>query len=240
MKRYIYLLFTFIPFYKSYGQNSKSLEISFFGRKDIQGKYISNYGGRAYNDTTKISGYSYGLNVHFRKKIYKSYSMSFGIGYNRLKIDNIKGNMPFGLPGVRTARSINYDDGITNLGYGTTNYFYNNLASTISIDKSIYLTKSFSINISPEFIAYYTISQSYQLNQKKRWKTRNNKALEVGVNLNLGVIKEFNKFYIRPSVIVPIFQNLKGDIVFYENPKMNIEKWFNGIGLSLKIGRYIK
>jgi len=56
--------------------------------------------------------------------------------------------------------------------------------------------------------------------------------------MNFGILKEYKKFYIRPSIIVPIFQNIKGDIVFYEDPKMNISNWFSGIGLSLKFGKY--
>ena len=238
MLKIIYLLFALTFFYNSFGQKSKSLELSLVGRQDIHGKYVSNYAGRAYNDTNKISGLSYGVNLLFRQKIYKSYSIAFGVGYYRLKIDNIKGSMPFGSPGVRTVRSINYEDGVTNLGYGTTNYYYNNLAATISIDKSFLIKESFSINISPEVIAYHTFSQNYQLSKDKHWKTKNSKPIEFGVNINFGVLKEYKDFYIRPSLIVPVFQNIKGDIVFYEDPKMDISKWFSGIGLSVKIGKY--
>jgi len=238
MSRLLSLCIILFSFYSSYGQNSKSIEISLVGRHDLHGNYVSNFAGRAYDDTQKIRGVSYGINTHFRKKINKSYAISIGLGYYRLKIDKIKGSMPFGIPGVRTARSINYDDGMTNLGYATTNYFYNNLAATISLDKSFQINNSFSINVSPELIAYKTISQNYELYNEKHWKTKNNKPIEFGVNMNLGILKEYKTFYIRPSIIVPIYQTIKGDIVFYEDPKMEISKWFSGIGLSLKLGKY--
>lgn len=238
MLRLLFLFLVLFSFGHSNGQKTKSFEFSLIGRQDLHGNYVSNYAGRAYNDTQKISGLNYGINLLFRKKLNKSYAISIGIGYYRLKIDKIKGSMPFGIPGVRTARSINYDDGVTNLGYGTTNYYYNDLAATISVDKSFKIKETFSFNISPEIIAYHTISQNYELYREQRWKTKNNKPLEFGVNLNVGILKEFKNFYIRPSVIVPIFQNIKGDIVFYEDPKMNISNWFSGIGLSFKIGKY--
>lgn len=33
-------------------------------------------------------------------------------------------------------------------------------------------------------------------------------------------------------------KSLKGDRFFYENPDLDIKKWFNGLGLSLKVGRF--
>jgi hypothetical protein len=238
MKKLFYLLVAFLFFSNAYGQKNKSLELSLIGRQDIHGNYVSNFAGRVYNDTNKISGFNYGVNVIFRKKISKSYSIALGLGYYRLKIDKIKGNLPFNIPGVRTGRNINYDDGMTNLLYGTTKYYYNNLAISLSVNKFYQLYRNTLLDISPELIVYSSLSQSYQLFKDKNWKTKNKKPLEFGLNMNVGILKEYKNFYLRPSLIIPVFQNMKGDIVFYEDPKMNITKWFNGIGLSLKIGKY--
>jgi len=76
------------------------------------------------------------------------------------------------------------------------------------------------------------------MNSSKFYSPHNNQPLEFGANINAGFIKEYKKFYLRPSLIIPIYQNLKGDKVFRENQNMNISKWFNGIGVSLKIGKY--
>lgn len=89
-----------------FGQNQKSIEISLIGRTDIHGKYESNFAGRAYNDTNRISGFSYGVNAIFRRKISKSYSLSLGIGYYRLKVDKIRGNLPGCISNCRT-KSLN-------------------------------------------------------------------------------------------------------------------------------------
>jgi len=239
MKKIFSLLLWFFICCSTYGQNKTSLEISMVGRTDVHGKYVSKFAGRTYNDTNKISGFSYGVNGIVRRKIFKSYFLSFGVGYYQLRVDKIRGNLPFNIPGIRTGRNIDYDDGMTNLFYSTTQYHYNNLAFTFAIDKEFLIKKSLKFNAAAEFIGYKTVSQKYRLlSGSNFYKTTNYKPLEFGANLNVGVIKEYKKFYLRPSIIVPIYQNLKGDRVFFEDTKMNISNWFSGIGISLKIGKY--
>ena len=239
MNKLFSLLIGIFIFSTTYGQNNTSFEISMVGRYDVHGKYVSNFAGRVYNDTNKISGISYGASGIIRRKIFKSYFLSIGVGYYQLSVDKIKGNLPFNIPGTRTARNIDYDDGMTNLLYSTSQYRYNNLAITLALDKEFLIKKSFKFIIAAEVIGYKSISQKYRLlSGSNFYKTTNNKPLELGVNINLGVLKEYKKFYFRPSLIVPIYQKLKGDRVFFEDPEINISKWFSGIGLSLKIGKY--
>ena len=239
MKKIFVLLLIFFICSITYGQNKTSFEISIVGRYDVHGKYVSNFAGRTYNDTNKISGFSNGINGMVRRKIFKTFFLSFGVGYYKLMVDKIKGNLPFNIPGIRTGRNINYDDGSTNLFYSTTQYYYNNLAFTFAIDKEFLITKRFKFNAAAEVIGYKTFSQKYRLLRGSTfYKTTNNKPLEFGVNLNVGFVKEYKKFYLRPSFIVPIYQNLKGDSVFFENTKMNIDNWFSGNGFLLKIGKY--
>lgn len=117
---------------------------------------------------------------------------------------------------------------MTNLLYSTTQYHYNNLAFTFAIDKEFLIKKSFKFNAAAEVIGYKTVSQKYRLfSGSNFYKTTNDKPLEFGANLNVGVVKEYKKFYLRPSLIVPIYQNLKGDRVFFEDTKMNISNSSN-------------
>jgi hypothetical protein len=67
----------------------------------------------------------------------------------------------------------------------------------------------------------------------------NNKPWEFGANATVGLLREYNKFYIRPAVVVPIYQSLKGDKAFHEDRHMTIRKWLNGGGLAVRVGRYI-
>jgi hypothetical protein len=240
MLKGIFLPLAILLFIASSGQNKKSIEFSLIGRYDQHADYVSNFAGRAYNDTNKLYGMSYGATIVFRQKISKSFSASLGVGYYRLGIDKIKGSMPFNMPGTRTARSIDYDDGMTNLLYSTSKYHYNNLAVTVGLNKTTLLKDRLYFDFGAEGIGYYSVSQHYRLlDGKKYYSTSNSKPLEFGVNTTFGILKEYDKFYIRPALIVPVYQKLKGDNVFYENRKLNISKWFDGIGLTLRIGKYI-
>jgi hypothetical protein len=221
-------------------QKKKAIELSIIGRYDQHGNYISNFANRAYNDTTKLYGTSYGANIIYRHHFTRTVSAYIGVGYYKLGIDKIKGSMPFNSPGIRTSRNIDYDDGVTNLLYGTSTYHYNNIAGTLGVNKTFLLRNSLFLDLGLEGVCYSTTSQQYELlDGRKLYSTKNSKPLEWGVNMTWGILKEFKKIYIRPAVLVPVYQNLKGDRVFYEEKKMNITKWFGGIGGVVRIGRYI-
>lgn len=146
--------------------------------------------------------------------------------------------MPFNMPGTRTGRNIAYDDGMTNLLYSTSRYHYNNLALTIGADKEMRIGKNTWFTAGPEGVGYYSFSQKYQLLGGPDYHTtHNNKPLEFGINIHAGILKNYRTFYLRPSLLIPVYQNLKGDKMFTEDPDSNISKWFHGVGLSLKIGK---
>lgn len=239
--RTVSLLFLTIAFHISTsGQSKRAIEFSFLGRYDQHADYVSNFANRAYNDTNKLFGTSYGANIIYRQGLTKTVSAYIGIGYYRLGIDKIRGSMPFNTPGTRTARSIDYDDVVTNLLYSTSKYHYNNIAGTLGLNKTFHLRGSFLLDFGVEGICYYTTSQGYQLlDGRKYYSTTNTKPVEFGVNMTFGVLKEYKKIYIRPAILMPVYQNLKGDKVFYEDREMNISKWFNGFGLAIRIGKYI-
>lgn len=222
------------------GQSKKSIELSLIGKYDRHANYVTNFAGRAYNDKMKLSGISHGVNIQYRKTITPGYSIYLGVGYYRLGINNIKSTMPFGLPGIRTGRSINNeDDDSTKIGYSTSKYQYNNMAFTFGMSKQILLKNELKLEIGAEGVGYYSFSQSYKLMNGYHYSTTNPKPLEFGINATIGLLKEFNKFYVRPAFLIPIYQHLKGDKAFDENSKTNIPKWFNGIGLTLQFGKYI-
>jgi hypothetical protein len=222
------------------GQSRKAIELSLIGRYDRHADYASNFGGRAYNDTNKLYGLSYGASLAYRQPVSKSISVAAGIGYYRLSIDKIKGSMPFNSPGTRTGRNIDYDDGTTNLLYSTSKYHYNNLSITVDLNKSVPLTDRLILDFGAEGIVYVALSQHYRLFEGPGfYHTTNSKPWECGANLTLGILKAYKRFYFRPALLVPVFQNLKGDKVFFEDRNMNISKWFNGIGLTFRAGIYM-
>ena len=236
------ILFSLIilSFISASGQNKKSIEFSLIGKYDRHADYVSNFAGRAYYDTNKLYGMSFGANITYRQKLTKSISASLSIGYYRLGIDKIRGSMPFNIPGTRTSRNIDYYDGMTRLLYSTSKYHYNNLAVTVGLSKTVPLNNRLYLDFGVEGIGYYSFSQRYRLfDGPGYYSTTNSKPLEFGANATFGILREYKKFYIRPALLVPIYQSLKGDKVFYEDRNMSISKWFNGIGLTLRIGKYI-
>jgi hypothetical protein len=163
MLKAIVLSVTILFVISARGQNKQSIEISFVGRYDRHANYVSNFAGRAYNDTNNLYGLGYGTNIGFRKKITESISASLSVGYHRLEIDKIKGSMPFNAPGTRTARNINYDDGMTNLLYSTSRYHYNNLTVTIGLSKTVPINEKLCLDFGAEAIGYHSFSQGYRL-----------------------------------------------------------------------------
>jgi hypothetical protein len=222
------------------GQSKKAIELSLLTRYDQHANYVSNFAGRAHNDTYKLYGTSYGINALYRQYITKSYSVYVGAGYYRLAIDKIRGPLPLGIPGTRTARNIDYDDGITKLLYSTSEYYYNDIAFTVGMSKTLMINDRLHFDLAAEGVGLQTFSQRYGLfDGSRKYTTQNTKPLELGINVTAGFVKEFNKFYVRPALLIPVYQNLKGDKVFYESKDMNISKWFHGVGLTFKVGKYI-
>ena len=240
MPRLILLPLLIIYCISASGQIRNALELSLVSRYDKHANYVTNFAGRAYNDTMKLFGLSKGVSVQFRKSLSPTYSIYFGAGYYRLGVDKIRNSMPFGIPGVSTGRSLNnVDDDSTRLGYSTSKYHYNNLSFMVGLSKLFRLNKHIHLDVGAEVIGYHTFSQRYKLMNGYHYKTTNARPLEFGINATVGLLKEFDKFYIRPALLLPVYQRLRGDRVFYEDKEMNISKWFNGAGLTVRIGKLI-
>jgi len=176
------------------------------------------------------------MNVGLRKPVSNSLSAYFAVGYYRLRVTKIDARTH-----ARSARGRpinNEDDDSTKLLHSTSRYHYNNLAFTAGINKQVSL-KEIKFELGLEAVGYYSFSQEYLVDKHYHYKTTHPKPLELGINATAGFVKKYGKFYIRPALLLPIYQNLKGDEAFYEDRQMNISKWFNGIGLTIRIGRYL-
>jgi hypothetical protein len=242
VRSYALLLIIFLAFqYAMMGQRNKSLEAAILTRYDMHADYLSNYGGRVYDDHLKLYGASFGAGINYRMAVGKFSSAYVGMGYYQLNIDKISGPKPRGIPGTINARNINYRGDSTLPLHSTSDYRYNNLSFTLGAGYLPFEGKN--LELGAELVGYYSFSQRYKLNhysasRSQYWRTRNSKAFEFGANVTIGFYRDWTRFYIRPAIVVPILQNLKGDKVFYEDEDQNLTQWFSGLGLKVIIGHY--
>lgn len=234
-------VFTFLMLIISVFANAQknAIEVSFVGRYDRHASYNTSFGATAGTDTIKLYGKSYGFNVLYRHKIKETISVFIGGGYYKLKIDQIETPMPYGFGGIKKTRRTDYNDGNTNLLYSASKYHYNNFVVTIGINKTFLLKNGLHLDLGIDETNFFTFSQQYQLDNAKKYSTSNSKPHEFGINATIGLLKEYNKLYIRPSFLIPVYQRLKGDNVFLEDKNLNVQKWLNGYGFVLKAGIFI-
>jgi hypothetical protein len=224
-------------------QRKQAVELTLLGRFDKHADYITNFDGRSFNDTIQLYGLSYGSSLKYRRFFAKGFSISLGAGYYRLSINRINTTQhPF--RGVGHSRPIEYIDRSSNIQpswlYSTPSYHYNNLCLSFDFEKSFPLRKDLSFDVSAGFSKYYTFSQGYKITAKHEmfpnW-TKNWQGM--GVNIGLGFCKNMNNVYFKPELILPVYQQIRGDQVLGERPQMRIEKWFSGMGLSIKVGKFL-
>jgi hypothetical protein len=224
------------------GQSGRSLELSFIARYDRHVKdHVSVWPGALFNPATSLSGTSYGLNLGYRHGLRKNFSMFVGLGYYELGIDKIRRTTPPGSqPAVINTRPIENVD-FADVIHHTDKYQYDNLALTVGINKAIPWKNNLYFDLGMEAVGYYCISQRYYVGEyhdPPSFLSHDSKPLMFGFNGTIGFLKEYNKFYIRPALYIPIYQRMGGDERFRESRSESISKWFNGIGATLKIGRY--
>jgi len=223
-----------------HGQKTKSVELDIIGRYDKHADYTTRFGNRSYTNDTKLWGKSFGFNLNYFHLINKKLNFKAGLGYYNLGIDKIRQTTPFNL--IATGRNIDYrhPSGIYPL-FATSKYHYDNLSFTIGLASERHLLKKLDFTIGGDLYYLYSFSQLYHISYDNiRYRTNIGRSLGFGANSYIGVVKKFNKDrnYISPKVIVPIYQQLHGDKVFGEDNGVKMDKWLNGIGFSVSLGKY--
>ena len=104
------------------------------------------------------------------------------------------------------------------------------------------IAKKVDLLIGGDFNYLYTFSQMYHITYDHiRHRTNNGRTLGFAANTSFGLLRRFqkDKYYVSPKIIVPIYQQLHGDEAFGEDQSVKMQKWFNGVGISLAIGKYL-
>lgn len=223
-------------------QHQKSIEVNVEWRHDKHADYTTRYFSRSYTNDTKLWGNSFGFNLNYNHPLKKNFKLKTGLGYYRLGIDKIRQATRFGT--IATGRNIDYDhpSGIQPL-FATQKYHYNNLAFLGGLIYGHKLSKKWNYNLGAEFRYLYSFSQLYHITYDDiKYQTKNSRSLGFGINTSVGVSKNLfqGNYYISPRIIIPIYQNLNGDPELGEGPDVQMRKWFDGIGASFSIGKYLK
>lgn len=223
------------------GQKRKSIEVDAIVRYDKHADYTTRYFDRTYTNETKLWGVSCGANINFLQPLTDRLKLKIGVGYYKLVVDKVRQSTRVNT--LSPARTINYNHptGIEPL-FATDYYYYNNLALTGGLAYEGKIKKQWNYNAGGEFTYLYTFSQLYNIKyDNSKYRTHNGKTLGFGVNTYLGIIRRFHndRYYINPKIIIPIYQELRGDQVFGEDKKVKMDKWFNGAGVLFTIGKYL-
>ena len=219
---------------------SKSLELSFQLRHEIQGSFITQYGTLPYTTDLKFSGTSIGAELGYKVLLKKSWYLTPSIGYYKFAVDKIvnKSNPSFPF-GTRNYRAIDYHPDSTPFGYSTQKYHYNNLLLGIALGKEFILHANY--RFTGDMVFYYLLnySQKYHVGQVEYFASTKN-TLGYLVTGRIGINKDFSKFYIGANFLLPLYKQIKKDKILFDNPNEKFAKWFGGYGFSLKIGKYLK
>lgn len=224
------------------GQNKTSIELDIIGRYDKHADYISRFGSRSYTDPTRLWGKSFGFHLNYVRPLDQHLYLKAGLGYYNLGIDKVRQSTPFAGV-IAKARNINYThpSGIQPL-FSTNKYHYDNLSLTLGLAYQRPFLRKSDLIIGGDFYYLYSFSQLYHINYDHiKYRTNIGRTLGFGVNTYFGLLQKFNNtsYYLSPKLIIPVYQQLKGDQMFGEDESVKMEKWLNGIGVSFTIGKYL-
>lgn len=230
MKFFASLIFI-ISNYNAQCQKNSRIELSPFFRLDWYPKFAYCYQGRASTDSLKMSGQCFGIDANYRLPISKNYGLIAGLGYNILSFSNLTNkNSQFGESKGRPIKVPSFN----NLGYYTDRYTYHNISIAVGINRWHKINHSFSLNTGITFKNWFTFSQNYHLTYQDVSVFKNKKITTIAqsADINISMLKQYNKFQIGPRLILPVFTHLKKDDVFRETNGGFTSKWFSGLGLG--------
>lgn len=239
MQRLLLLLFwgSFAQFGAS--QNQASLELLHYSRYDKHADYTSRYGDRSYTNSVQLWGMSYGFSMSYVFPVNKWFKLKTGAAYHHLGIDKVRSSSPWSEDIPTRTIDYNHPTGIQPL-FNTDQYHYNNLACSAGFSYESPLNDKLALNFGADYSYYYTFSQRYRITYNNTaLKTKNARPLGFVSSAYVGLIQKVQQsHYLNPGVLIPVYQQLRGDSVFRENDNVTMRKWFKGIGLFIAVGKY--
>lgn len=230
--------------YLSFCQNGKnhSVEASLKIKRDKQASYVTRYETVSYQNDLQLLGTSLGLDFSYKKLLKKSWFLGPSMGYYMFSVDKI---VNYRIPARQTDpidfRPIDYSPDSIQIQYGTKKYHYNTASLGFSLGKKFLFKEKHHIVTALNFTYLLSYSQSYKIgNSNIRYKTDVNKTFGYIIDSRIGLIREYKKLYLVPSIVIPVYKQWKKDAVFLEHSNEEVHNWFGGYGLSITVGKYLK
>jgi hypothetical protein len=241
--KYILLFTLIVSSYVVFSQSKKanSLELTFSGRKDKYADYVTRFGGVSYTNHLQLEGKGIGISFSYRHAITKNIFFSAGIGSYQMGIDKIWNMRQPSFTGEATSsRPIDYTNpDFTRIFHHTEKYHYNCITPGIGISVALPLSDTWAISTGTDVAYLFTFRQVYHIGKEYTYRRDKLKSFGFYWNASVGLKKVLGKFYIAPSLLLPIYQTWAKDDVFGENPHEKIDKWKDGLGLNISLGKYL-
>lgn len=215
---------------------NRQIEITSYARMDLYPKF--SYVVNSINTKQiKILGTSWGIRAGYKIPLKRSVILKFGAGYYRHAFNKIMGENRFG---ENSTRHINYPS-LYDRPFFTDRYAYNCVLINIGTEKHFQLNNNWQLVTGINIDNYYTLSQSYHLTYNNPdiqitnpYKLKEKRFFGVSVNLNAGVVKQFSRYTIGPTLILPVFDLWMQDKVFPEEINSNTRnKFLGGLGFGI-------
>jgi hypothetical protein len=209
------------------------LEISPFVRYDNYPKIVYQIDQRAREDTLKMSGYSYGLNVNYAIPVFKTAVLKIGLGYYRYSFTNVSQT------GIISGRNLDGREILypspTAFFFITDRYWYHTVSLSASLLKEIQISKTLLLQTGIAVSQFLNVSQYYHIKAgNKDYSTGNVNYFGLSGNLNISVLKQFKRCQVGPLLIVPLVDMWRKDVILPESNKRSFNwKYLNGIGIGL-------
>ena len=216
----------------AFTQNTK-IEVNPYFRYDNYPQVSYQIDQLAKIDTLKMTGNSYGVNLNYVVPAFKNTIFKIGLGYYRYSFTKIR-KTRIANGAYSNGREILYPSPTTFL-YLTDRYWYHTASVNLSLEKDIVLGKNINLQTGITVINYFTFSQYYHITSGDR-DFKNDKFNYFGSSLTLSasLLKRFNKMQIGPSLVIPLIDVWKKDMLLPENYEKSTRwKYLNGFAIGL-------
>jgi len=236
MKISVLLFATLLLSHCLYSQKRQNaIELTPYFRYSNYGTYDDWY-GRSFATKLTLKGTSFGLNADYILNVARDWQARIGIGYFKYTFNNLKNVDVRNVGGTSDKRPFEYPHPDAVLFY-TDNYSYNTLSINFGWEKVCQLKKGYAFTAGAALQTYYTYSQLFKVtwDNYSDYKRKDAGVFGFSANINFGITKHFQNFYLGPKLFIPLFDQWKKDKIFAEDSGSR-SKWFSGIGGGITMG----